>query len=55
MLNKKGMVLIESLLLMMICMFLVSIVLLCAQSMYQMEKADEGGYHDEEIQEIYQS
>lgn len=54
MLNKKGMILIESLLLLLICMFLVSILVLCAQTLFHMNKIDDGGYYDNEIQDIYQ-
>lgn len=54
MLNKKGMVLLEALLLLLICMILINIILLCVKARYTIEKVDEGGFQDEEVQAIYQ-
>lgn len=54
MLNKKGMILIESLLLMLICMILVTIILLCVKALHTIEKVDKGGFQDADIQAIYQ-
>lgn len=52
--NPKGMVLIESLLLLMICLFLCAIVIQCVQATVQLQHADQKGYQDEEVRAIYQ-
>lgn len=51
--NRKGMVLIESLLLLLIVLFLSAIVIQCTRAMLQMAQADQKGYQDEELRAIY--
>ena len=51
--NKKGMILIEALLLFMICVVLVAIVSSCAQARLQMEHMEERGFDDASFHELF--
>lgn len=55
MLNKKGMILLETLLLFVVVSVLILIVTSCVFSIHQLQKQEEDLFQNENIKNIYQS
>lgn len=54
MLNKKGMILMEALILLMITMIIVNVLALCVKASMHMHNLAKEGFHDQEVQAIYE-